>query len=241
MREAWWQPNASIPHPASRIPGPTRRRSRHCSISRARVATSCSWAVRRGTRKDWPAWWLASTSWVRTPRRTRRSCRCSAWSSAPPSSRCDSPSPAASSWARSWRGRRGSRRRSGCSCGGGGSSSRTSARRSPTASPSWPPATACSWAKSASSTGLAFDRGRRGIDRRVHPVDQRLVVLLHRPALDLEGRGELARVDREVALDQGDLLRHLELREVAQHPHDLALHLRLHVGQRDQLDPRPVG
>src|SRR2546422_8418200 len=43
--------------------------------------------------------------------------------------------------------------------------------------------------------------------------------LLHRPALDLEGRGELARVDREVALDQGDLLRHLEFREVAQRPH----------------------
>src|SRR5213593_4624303 len=34
---------------------PTRGRSRRCSISRARAATSYSWAARHATRSDWPA------------------------------------------------------------------------------------------------------------------------------------------------------------------------------------------
>ena len=69
----------------------------------------------------------------------------------------------------------------------------------------------------------------------VHPVDEVLVLLLHHPALHLERRRQLARLQRELARQQGDLLDLLELGQVGGQVVDDLLVEGHHLGLRDQL------
>src|SRR5258706_4110738 len=99
---------------------------------------------------------------------------------------------------------------------------------SSTTSRPWPATWAATWAPMvpAPSTATflmsvlkghlesaAADREGRSGRALVHPVDHVLVLALHHAALDLQGGSQLARLDRELAGDEGDLLDLLELGE----------------------------
>src|SRR2546430_13609 len=82
-------------------------------------------------------------------------------------------------------------------------------------------------------------RGQR-IGRGIRRIDLVLVTLLNHTPLYLQRRRQLTRLDRKVILEQQDLLRRLELGEIAQRAHHLALHLRLYVRELQQLRARSV-
>src|SRR5262245_3453890 len=110
------------------------------------------------------------------------------------------------------------------------------ARRSPTS--------ASGAVISTTRTSVANSRSSRGRDlgRRQHRavvvlvfverVDHVLEALLHRLALHLLRRSEESVVDRELLLEQRELLRPLVAREVLQRRQQLALHQRLHLWAR---------
>src|SRR2546422_4215077 len=159
-------------------------------------------------------------------------------SSTPPR-RCRSVprSHAGSSWVPISRPRPGWSRRIACCCAAAALSWKTKSPNCRSGSSSWLRKTGSGWARSVSSP---LDRRGHRVLGRVRGVDLVLVMLLDHAALDLERRGQLSRLDREVILEQQDFLGRLELGEIAQRAHHFALHLRLHIRQPDQLGARPV-
>src|SRR5688500_4069673 len=73
----------------------------------------------------------------------------------------------------------------------------------------------------------------------VKRVDERLVVLVDRTTLHFQRRSELTALDREIVLQQSDLLRQLEGRRACQLLSDFFFHLRLNRGHSEQL--RAIG